>query len=289
MSIYTRYGKNEVVSVESVADIQNDPMRQFYRACETISTEAADVGSVAGFFMRAGNNFSMAIKRGFEFMTTYDWAPLPTLYPGNMRSIARTRDYMVWADKFVSQPRGFIGNLHDYVNGMEARIILAAQIKELVLVPAMQRLGYYVTNPNQRTDTRDFPGGSADVAQTAKLLADEAKYYGKGDNQATAAFGQLFNSMNEFVAADYKLAEYAVLMNKAKPADIRSSVEALSVTAQGLFKSLGTSNDPASKQLIQTIGTELANTAKWVEWYAVQYTKLLETTQVFAMLEKELR
>uniref|UniRef100_A0AB39CDB8 Virion structural protein n=1 Tax=Pseudomonas phage RVTF4 TaxID=3236931 RepID=A0AB39CDB8_9VIRU len=289
MSIYTRYGTNEVVSVESVADKPVDPIRQFYRACETISMEAAEVGSIAGFFVRAGNNLSMAIKRGFEFMTTYDWAPLPTLYPGNMRSIARTRDFMQWQDKYVAQPRGFIGNLHDYVLSMEPRILLAAQIVNNVLAPAIHRLGYYVTNPSQRGDRRDFPGGSADVAQTAKLLADESKWFGKGDNNATAAFGQLFNSMNEFVVTDYKLVEYAQLLDKAKPADVRKQVETLSTMAQGLFKSLGSESDPASKQLIQTIGNELANAAKWVEWYAVQYTKLLECTQVVAQLEKELR
>lgn len=289
MSIYTRYGANPVVSVESVDESQQDPMRQFYRACQTISMEAAEMGSIAGFFVRAGNNISMAVKRGFETLTTYDWAPLPTLYPGNMRSVARTRDYLQYADKFVNQPRGFIGNLHDYVMSMEARIVLAAQIKQLVLDPAVKRLGYYVSNPTERGDRRDFPGGAADVAQTAKLLADEAKWYGKGDNQATATFGSLFNSMADFVAADYKLVEYAKLMDQAKPADIRATVEALSATAQSLFKSLANDKDNASKQLIQTIGNELQNVAKWVEWYAVQYTKLVETTQVFATLEKELR
>lgn len=289
MSIYTRYGANPVVSVESVDESQQDPMRQFYRACQTISMEAAEMGSIAGFFVRAGNNISMAVKRGFETLTTYDWAPLPTLYPGNMRSVARTRDYLQYADKFVNQPRGFIGNLHDYVMSMEARIVLAAQIKQLVLDPAVKRLGYYVSNPTERAERRDFPGGAADVAQTAKLLADEAKWYGKGDNQATATFGSLFNSMADFVAADYKLVEYAKLMDQAKPADIRATVEALSATAQSLFKSLANDKDNASKQLIQTIGNELQNVAKWVEWYAVQYTKLVETTQVFATLEKELR
>lgn len=289
MSIYTRYGSNEVVSVESVADIPEDPIRQFYKACERISMEAAEMGSIAGFFVRAGNNISMAIKRGFDLLTTYDYAPLPTLNPGNMRSIVRTRDYLVYAEKYVAQPRGFNGNLHDYVLSMEPRILLLAQIKDNVLNPALQRLGYYVTNPTQRSDRRDFPGGAADVAQTGKLLADEAKWFSKGDNQATATFGQLFNSMNDFVTAEYKLVEYAKIMDKARPADVRAQVEALSANAQGLLKSLSVESDNASKQLLQTIGNELSNVAKWVEWYAVQYTKLLETTQVFAVLEKELR
>lgn len=288
MSLHTRYGTNEVVSVESI-ETPVDPLKLFYKTCETISTEAAEMGSIAGFFVRAGNNFAINIKKGFEFLTTWNWAPIPTLNPGNMRSIARTRDYMVLQDKPVAQPRGFVGNLHDYVMEMQPRILLMSQIKTNVIDPAIKRLGYYVTNPDQRSDRRDFPGGAADVAQTAKLLVDEARYFGKGDNQATATFGQLFNNMNEFVQTEYKLVEYAGLMKAADPATIRGAVENLSAIAGGLFKSMGNPNDVSSKQLTQAIGAELQGVAKWVEWYAVQYTRLVETTQVCASIEEDIR
>lgn len=286
MSIYSRYGNNEVVSLESAEPVQ-DPVRDLYKACATISMEAAEMGSIAGFFVRAGNNLSMAIKRGFEFLTTWNYAPLATLNPGNMRSIVRTRDYMELQSKPVSQPRGFTGNLHDYVMSMEPRIMLAAQLKTNVLDPAIKRLGHYLTNPTEREDRRDFVGGGADVAQTGKALIDEAKFYGKGDNQATAEFGQLFNNLQEFVQTEYKLVEYAGILKQATPTDIRASVDNLASVAQGLLKSMG--SDPTSKQLTQAIGQELQNAAKWVEWYAVQYTKLAEVTQVCATIEADIR
>lgn len=286
MSIYSRYGTNEVVSMESAEPVQ-DPVRDLYKACTTISMEAAEMGSIAGFFVRAGNNLSMAIKRGFDFLTTWNYAPLPALNPGNMRSIVRTLDYMELQSKPVSQPRGFTGNLHDYVMAMEPRIMLAAQLKTNVLEPAIKRLGHYMSNPTERTDRRDFVGGGADVAQTGKALADEAKFYGKGDNQATAEFGQLFNNLQEFVQTEYKLVEYATILKNASPTDIRASVDNLASVAQGLLKSMGT--DPTSKQLTQAIGQELQNAAKWVEWYAVQYTKLVEVTQVCSTIEADIR
>jgi len=288
MSLFTRYGTNEVVSNESADNVQVDPIRQFYIACESISMEAAEMGMISGWFARMGANISMSIKRGFELMTTFNWAPLTTLYPANMQTVMRSLDYMVIQEKIVSQPRGFSGNLHDYVMGLQPRIQLAATIKTAVLDPAIQRLGYYVTNPAERGDRRDFPGGSMDAGQIAKLYAEEAKYF-KGGNDATNTFGALFSNNNEFVKAEFQMVSYGKLLDQCSPTVVRASVEQLTAVASGLFKSLSSERDPASKQLIQTIGNELANVAKWVEWYAIQITKLTEVNQVFATLEKELR
>lgn len=85
------------------------------------------------------------------------------------------------------------------------------------------------------------------------------------------------------------MVEYGKLLAVSPPAAVRTSVDQLVSVAEGLFKSLSSDRDPASKQLIQTIGNELATVAKWVEWYAVQITRLTETNQVFSQLEKELR
>lgn len=288
MSIYTRYGANEVVSLESVDAPPIDPIRQLHIACESISMEAAEMGSISGWFARAGANVSMSIKRGFELLTTFDWAPLTTLYPANMQTVMRTLDYLELQNKYVVQPRGFSGNLHDYVMNIEGRLALACAIKTSVLDPAIQRLGYYVTNPTQRSDNRNFPGGSADAGQLAKMYAEEAKFF-KGGTDTTATFGQLFNSNADFVKAEYKMVEYGKLLASMPPGTVKASVEQLTQVAQGLFKSLSSDRDPASRQLTQTIGNEIATVAKWVEWYAYQITKLTEVNQVFATLEKELR
>jgi hypothetical protein len=289
MSLFTRYGTNEVVSNESADNKPVDPIRQFYVACESISMEAAEMGAISGWFARMGANVSMSIKRGFELMTTFTWAPLTTLYPANMNTVMRSLDYMEIQSKPVSQPRGFTGNLHDYVMGLAPRISTAVNIKAAVIDPAIQRLGYYVTNPTERGERRDFPGGAMNTAQLAKLLADESKYFKAGNNDATTNFGNLFSNNAEFVKAEFQMVEYGKLLAQASPEQVRASVEQLSAVAQGLFKSLSSERDPASKQLIQTIGNELATVAKWVEWYAIQITRLTEVNQVFATLESELR
>lgn len=289
MSLFSRYGDNEVVSNESFAPKTIDPIRQLYIACESISNEAAEMGSIAGWFARSGNNISMAVKRGFELLATYNWAPLATLYPANMAPIMRSLDYMVIQEQICSQPRGFSGNLHDYVMSMAPRILMATTIKQNVIDPAIQRLGYYVTNAKERGERRDFPGGAADIAQIAKLIANEAKFFSAGGNEASATFGQLFSNNAEFVQAEFKMVEYGKMLAVSSPTMVRAAVEQLVAVSEGLFKSLSSERDPASKQLIQTIGNELATVAKWVEWYAVQITRLTETNQVFSQLEKELR
>ncbi|MNV68875.1 hypothetical protein D3C71_1617490 [compost metagenome] len=85
------------------------------------------------------------------------------------------------------------------------------------------------------------------------------------------------------------MVEYGKLLAQTPPSAVKGSVEQLTTVAQGLFKSLSSERDPASKQLIQTIGAELMTVAKWVEWYSVQITHLTETNAVFAQLERELR
>lgn len=288
MSLFTRYGTNEVVSNESADNIQVDPIRQFYIACESISMEAAEMGMISGWFARMGANVSMSIQRGFELMTTFNWAPLTTLYPSNMNTVMRSLDYMAIQDKFVSQPRGFTGNLHAYVMEMAPRIQLATSIKANVIDPALKRFGHYVTNPTQRGDRRDFPGGAVDAGQLAKLIADDAKYF-KGGNNATTTFGSLFSNNAEFVKAEYQLVEYGKQLAQSSPEQVKDAVENLVIVSNGLFKSLSSERDPASKQLIQTLGNELVTVARWVEWYAIQITRLTEINQVFATLEKELR
>lgn len=288
MSLFTRYGDNEVVSIESAGEKTVDPIRQFYAACESISMEAAEMGSIAGWFVRTGANVSASIQRGFEKLTTYEWAPLTTLYPSNMNSVMRTRDYMEIQSKPVSQPRGFSGNLYEYVMGMSPRIQLACAIRQNVIEPAIKRLGYYLSNPSERGDRRDFPGGASPVAEIGTLIANEVKFF-KSDNQATATFGQLFSNNAEFVKAEYQMVEYGKLLAQTPPAAVKASVEQLAAIAGGLFKSLTSERDPASKQLVQVIGKELETVARWVEWYALQITRLTETNAVFAQLEKDLR
>lgn len=288
MSIYTRYGDNEVVSNESVGEVTIDPIRQLYIACESISTEAAEMGNISGWFARQGANMSMAIKRGFELITTLNWAPLTTLYPSNMQTVMRTRDYMELQNQTFPQPRGFSGNLLNYITDMAPRIVLATALKQNVIDPAIQRLGYFVTNASERNERRSFPGGAADVGQLASLLADEAKYF-KGGADATAAFGDLFSNNGEFIQAEYKMVEYGKLLAKGSPETVKAAVQQLVAVAEGLFKSLATDSDPTSKELIQTVGNELAGVAKWVEWYAVQITHLTETNACLSQMEKQLR
>lgn len=286
MSVYTRYGENEVVSNEAVAPAPVDPIRAFYVACEAISTEAAEMGNIAGWFARKGAATSMAIQNGFEKLTTFTWAPLTTLHPNQMQTILRTHDYMELADRPVHKPRGFVGNLAAYVEDIAPRVLMATQLKVNVVDPAIKRLGHYVTNAKERSDRRDFVGGSADIAEVAGLLANEAKWF-KG-NEATTNFGTLFDNNAEFVKAEYKMVEYGKMYSSSSPSQLLAAVQQLNAVAAGLFKTLSSERDPASKQMVQMVGNELGNVAKWVEWYAMQMTRLTEVNQVFATLEKEL-
>lgn len=287
MSLYTRYGENEVVSNEAVAEVTVDPIRAFYIACEAISTEAAEMGNIAGWFARKGASTSMAIQNGFEKLTTFNWAPLATLHPNAMQTIMRTHDYMEIQDKPVNKPRGFVGNLAAYVEDIAPRILMATQLKQNVVDPAIHRLGHYVTNAKERNDRRDFVGGSADIAQVAGLLANEAKWF--NGSEATANFGELFANNAEVVKAEYKMVEYGKMYSTSSPTQLLAAVQQLNAVASGLFKTLSSDRDPASKQLVQMVGQELGNVAKWVEWYAMQVTRLTEVNQVFATLENEFR
>lgn len=287
MSVFNRY-KQETVSNETFTPAAVDPTRQLYLTCATISNEAAALGSIAGWFARKGAGAAMDISNGFKKLTTFNWEPLPPLQPNAMAMYLSGKDYMEVESQMVSQPSGFSGNLGEYVTSLGPRVQLAAQLRTNVIKPASDLLGRYLSLAKERGDRRGFPPGASPIAEIGGLLAEEYKYF-PGGTETTAEFGELFHSFSEFVSAERKMNEYALLINRESPTEVNKAVSQLSDIAGALFKSLAADNDPVSQELTVQIGHQLEAVARWVEWYALQITHLTETRNCFEHIEQQLR
>jgi hypothetical protein len=285
-NIFERY--NTTVSTESASPVEVDPIKQLYVAIESISNEAAELTGVAGWFVNKGANLSIAISNGFRLLTTFKWKPLASLNPSRMEMILRTKDFLTVADEIVPMPRGFTGNLGDYITNMAPRVQLAATLKTNVIDKATSYLGHYLTLTKERADRRGFPQGAAPIGEIGQLLAEEGKWF-TGGQDATAPFGELYHSFSDFIKAERTMGDYAKVMQHASPEDVKKAAMQLSQVAEALFQSLAADNDPVSKELMVTIGHQIEAVAKWIEWYALQISHLTEVNHCLEITETQLR
>jgi hypothetical protein len=288
MSLLTRYAPAETVSNEAHA-ASADPIKAFFLTCEQISTEASVMGSIGDYFAKRFSSMSISIREGFQKLTTFSYAPLTQLHPAQMDSFAKALSYVEIEDLSVDQMRGFKGNMLQYVESLKPRVALCTTLITDVVEPATRRLGHYMNTAAERGDRRDFQGGAPASTGIADLIADEAKFFTPGGFDATCRFGDIFHNNAEFVKSEKVMVEIAAMLQKAPPSKLKAAVDNLSTVAQQLFIRLGRDQDPASKEFIAMIGDELQTVAKWIEWYALQITRVTETNATLYSIEDQLR
>lgn len=290
MSILTKYGPKDQVSLEAHAPKEKDPVADLFLACNMISNEGSVVGDTVGYFAKRFSSMAVSIKDGFRYLTTFQNPQLAPLNPGQMSTWAKRVDYTEMEDMAFPQPLGFTANINDYTASLKARMVVAATLVQSVIDPAAKRLGHYVSAGPERNDKRGFVGGSsAPVSQVGSMIAEDAKFFRMGDRNATARFGDLYHSIADFVRAEQDMQEIAKML-VANPTDkVKAQVSALGQIAEALLTRLSRDNDPASKEFIQQIGNDLQDVARWVEWYASLMVRIADLNQVLVVSETKFR
>lgn len=158
-----------------------------------------------------------------------------------------------------------------------------------MVIPAQKRFGYYLSNPNDVNERRDFMHGSNYSAERLEQVKGQmGGFLHTGSRSSTRDYGDVFASNNEFLVSCDNLNQVnSARWAKANPAQVDKQVQNLVKIATSLFDQLGNGGgDKATPQFTKMLGDELRLVAQWVEWYAVAVTQIVDATT--AMKHNEL-
>lgn len=280
---------DEALPVNDVPlQIDDSPSNQLFEDLGTISNEAMSMGNISKYFGRKTDALSVSIQEGFKYLTTYNYDPMETLHPNQIASFTTGLDFFEHEDLKIPQPNG----LKDEILPLTVRLIeharIMAQVVNEVIRPATSRFGHYLSIPFDRAERRDFEFGITLPVDRLALIEEESKLY-LGNRISTTTLGKAFNSFSDFVTAERNMQVVNQLVHGGATGDIKKSVQALVQTASALVRRIGEERTTTtSNEFAKMIGDQLAEAARWVEWYSAQMTRIIETNNVLYEIEKTL-
>lgn len=268
--------------------VDTQPDNALFKQLQTISTEALVIGNFARYFSRKAESLNIAVKEGFKYLTTYNYDPMETLHPLQMANYVETLDFMEHEDLTVPQPISFKGELLPYTTLLLERAQVMTKVLTNVIQPATSRFGHYLSLPMDRAERRDFEYGINIQDDREKMTKEDAKLFGS-NHSASAKLGNLFNSFSDFVESERNMLAVKAAIGEGGMDSVKKAVQALTITASALINRLGADekNKP-SGEFVKMISEQLTEVAKWVEWYAGQMTRIIETNNVLYAVEKEI-
>jgi hypothetical protein len=273
---------------ESTAEplqINESPSEQLFTELGTISNEAMVMGNISKYFGRKVDGLSVSIQEGFKYLTTYNYDPMETLHPANLSTFTGSLDFLDHESLSVPQPNGLKGEILP----LTAMLVDHAKIMQKVLTevirPATSRFGHYLSVPFDRAERRDFEFGVHIGDDRDRLVSEESKHF-TGNRAAQTTLGKVFNSFTDFVEAERNMQQINTMLNGGGTEDVKKAVNALSQTAGALIRRMSEEKVTNSNEFAKMVADQLSEVGRWVEWYAAQMTRIIETNNVLAEIEK---
>jgi len=268
--------------------VDTQPDNALFKQLRTISTEALSIGNFARYFSRKADSLSIAVQEGFKYLTTYNYDPMETLHPMQMDNYVSTLDFMDHEDLKVPQPTSFKGELLPYTTLLLERAQTMNKVLTNVIQPATTRFGHYLSLPMDRAERRDFEYGINIQDDREKMVKEDAKLFGS-NRSSSASLGELFNSFSDFVSAERNMLSVKATLGEGGMDQVKKAVQALTITAGALIRRLGEdTNHKPSTEFVRMISDQLTEVARWVEWYAGQMTRIIETNNALYEVEKSI-
>lgn len=267
-------------------------LERLYVACEQYSQEAFNISDISRSILTRTAKLTAVFRDAFRFVTTWDYSRPEVL---NVRSLARvlkSHQYTDVADIVVYKPVGFHGNLLEYVNELQqVQLPTLASIRESVLQHARRELSAYIDDPDSLNENRAMtlvtPGFS--LAKLEELKRTEAKWVIAGNRSTEATYGELFQNHNECSEALTKLNTVnASRWKTANPKQVSDELMSTTAIVGRLLESLNQEGVGVSDQVRKVIAEQVELIARWIEWYSVMVTRIIDLTAAMKLTEKKL-
>jgi len=264
---------------------------RFIDTCVAVSQETYSAEDFAGMLTKRLPKLTASLKDAFRFITTWDYARPEVINVSSLRMKLRQVQYTDIDGVVVPKPVGFTGNLHDYLQGVhKQRLDVMVKLNKEVLTKILRNLAYYMENPDGLKEHRDTQKTvSYDQRFLDSLINEERKWLLEGNRSSEAEFGELFGSNTECLNAVALINDInQVRWRQANPKDVSHQVKALQQTAEMLLDTVKQNQEPPSKVVMVKIADELELAARWVEWFSVMQTRIIDTTTAMKQMEKVL-
>lgn len=250
------------------------------KSFETISTEGFN-----------GNRVIANAKDAFRFMTTWDYSKPEVINASQVESTLKRVMYTDMDELRVNVPVGFTGNMKAYIDHLQRMPIeyMAALSSEL-LYEVESHFARYIASPDAVRDRTVHVLKSRFTPELlAELIKTEASWTKSGSRHVEKDYTAIFNNNRECIESMQGIN----LINKkrwseANPDKVRESNTRVLKVVEALFKQLQDSDVKANPAQVQHMAAVLQNAAKWVEWYSVMATRIMDTTAALKLTEKKL-
>lgn len=264
---------------------------RFIETCQTISVEAYNVADLHALLQSRTAKLSAGLKDVFRFLTTWDYSRPEVLNASAVRAKLRQARYTDVAEIVVAKPVGFLGNLEDYTQELYVQHLpYMAGIRGSVLEKTTRLLSYYVNDLERLQERRvETPAQEYSAAIREGLIEKEARWTVEGNRASEAAFGELYVNNTGCVTAmqvinDINHRRWA----QANPKVIAKQVQDLQQVAAALLTAIHQQKITPSKQVMAELATNLEHAARWVEWFSVMQTRVIDTTTALKHTERTL-
>ncbi len=275
------------MAVENMNDLE-----QLQIALEEFSMEAGFISSVGNYLARKGSNLSLSIRKGFKYMFTWDFPMMEDLNPNSMQFfLNRGIDYSEQSKLPVPKPFGLKVEMLDYTTVLLGRAVVLNEIVDHVVDGTTNMVSSYINDPTLRSEKR-FSNLNRISVDLEQLKKDESKYF-NNTRQADGQFGQIYNSFQDFIKSEQNIQQLRLMIDDGRLDKIQVKVDNLARMAEGLIEGLGRNvEDPKAKpsrEFTKHLSDELMYCAKWIEYYGLQLTRIIETNNVLKGTEDILR
>jgi len=264
---------------------------RFIETCQTVSTEAYTISELHSLVQNRMAKLKAGLNDVFRFITTWDYSRPEVINTNSVRAKLRQSRYTDVADIVVAKPVGFLGNLEDYVQELYVQHLpYMAGIRPSVLMKTSRLMAYYLNDLERLSERRvETPSKEYSDEIRASLIEKEARWTVEGNRSSEAAFGDLFVNNNGCVTA----MDVVNKLNRrrwaeANPKEIVKEVQRLQQTATALLDAIHRQETTPSKQVMAEIANNLQHAARWVEWFSVMQTRVIDTTTALKHTERTL-
>lgn len=236
-------------------------------------------------------NLHMALKQGFDFLTTWDYSQPTMLSAVSVKGKLGRFRFTDIETTPVAKPVGFQGELTDYVQ------VLSPIVTQMTTLPkyleAIERqLGGFLNDPAELKERRfksvaDREGFSE--AQYQRLTQSLATFTKQDSTDSRTTLESLYGSNQDIVAVMLKTNELNTTRWKAcPPKQVAEAAQRMNIIAMTLLDQVGSAGSNASREAMAYIAQEVRMGARWTSFYAVLLTRLIDLTGALEDQQKAL-
>lgn len=258
-------------------------------ALEEFSNEAGFVSNTGNFISKKMVSLAVVIKNGFKQLFTINFAPMEDLNPiATKLYLDRGIDYSEHLNLALAKPVGLKGELLPYTTTLLERGVILNSIVDKVLANTNRFVNDCINMESMWQDRRFTINNRLDL-DLKDLIKEESKLF-ENNRQGDGLLKHIYNSFEDYRVCADNLIKLRAKIEDGRLEHVKSRTMDLNNSLGVLLELLNEAGaDKVSKDFRKVLSEEIAYVAKWIEWYGIQLTHIIEVNNCIHSHEREFR